>query len=137
MRTAPCQSLASVLLAALLAQGCAGLSSLVDRATGEDVNRAVRASGLPATATVVAIWDTGTRVNDDPVVGFRLAVEAPGRDGWEAATRALVSILAIPRIQPGAVLAVRYDPADPQRVAIEDLSARSLSAAAGAPPDPE
>jgi len=107
-------------IAALLAlvTGCS-VTGMVDRATGEDVNREIRQKGLPARATVVEIWDTGVTVNDDPVVGFRLEVEAVGRPQWRAETRALVSLLAIPRVQPGAVLPVRYDPSDPSRVAID------------------
>lgn len=98
--------------------GCS-LTGMVDQMTGEDLNREVRERGLPARATVLEIWDTGVKVNDDPVVGFRLEVEAAGQPPWRAETRSLVSILAIPRVQPGAVLHVRYDPADPSRVALD------------------
>lgn len=102
----------------VLGAGCS-LTGMVDQITGEDLNREVRERGLPARATVLEIWDTGAEVNDDPVVGFRLEVDAEGRPPWHAEARSLVSILAIPRIQPGAVLPVRYDPTDPSRVAIE------------------
>jgi len=97
--------------------GCS-ITGMVDRMTGEDASREVRETGLPALATVLEIHETGVKVNDDPVVGFRLEVTADGRVPWTAETRALVSLLAIPRIQPGAVLPVRYDPADPSRVAL-------------------
>jgi glyoxylase-like metal-dependent hydrolase (beta-lactamase superfamily II) len=105
------QKLVMPLLAVTLGCSFAGL-------TGEDVNQEVRANGLPARATVLEIWETGVTVNDDPVVGFRLLVEAEGRPSWQAETRNLVSLLAIPQIQPGSVLPVRFDPADPSRVAI-------------------
>jgi len=126
----------AVLLMLALSSGCA----MVDHFTGEDVNREVRASGLPATATVLEIFDTGVTVNDDPVVGFRLQVEADGRPPWEAETRALVSLLAIPQIQPGAVLPVKYDPLDPARVAIDTESFAADDAAVTPPelpPGPE
>jgi metallo-beta-lactamase class B len=112
-----------------LLPGCA----MVDHWTGEDVNRVVRERGVPAEARVLEIWDTGVRLNDHPVVGFRLEVEAAGRSPWQAETRAVVSILAIPRIQPGSVLAVKYDPADPSRVAIV---ARDEASQTTAPPLP-
>ena len=108
---------ATVAPALILAAGCS-LTGMVDRFTGEDVNREIREVGLPARATVLDIWETGVQVNDDPVVGFRLRIEAEGRSPWEAETRALVSVLDIPRIQPGAELPVLYDPADQSRVAI-------------------
>lgn len=105
------------LLAATLAAtaGCAGW---IDRQTGADLSRELQVTGLPATATVLEIWETGVTVNDMPVVGFRLRVRAAGRPPWEAETRALISILDIPRIQPGAVLSVMFDPEDPARVAL-------------------
>jgi hypothetical protein len=96
----------------------AGCSGFVARFTGEDIAREVRAKGLPAEATVLRIWETGVRVNDNPVVGFLLELRAEGREPWQAETKALVSILDIPQIQPGAVLEVLYDPEHPELVAI-------------------
>jgi hypothetical protein len=97
--------------------GC--ISAITDPFTGENVARDVRANGLPATATVLEIWETGTRVNDNPVVGFLLEVQAEGMEPYRAETKALISILLIPQIQPGAVLDVKYDPRNPQRVALD------------------
>jgi len=102
----------------LLVGATASCSGMVDHYTGADVAKEVQAVGVPAEGTVLAIWETGVRVNDNPVVGFRLEIHAEGREPWEAETKALISILDIPRIQPGAVLSVVYDPNDPQRVAI-------------------
>jgi metallo-beta-lactamase class B len=113
--------------------GCA----MVDQLTGEDVNREVRVNGLPAHAQVLEIWDTGVTLNDDPVVGFRLQVDAEGRTPWVAETRAVVSQLAIPRIQPGAILEVRYDPLDPSRVAIMSTERTPSRGHAGSPSAPQ
>ena len=99
----------------LLVGGC----SIIDHYTGEDTARQIRAEGLPATAKVLSIWDTGVMLNNNPVVGFLLEVYAEGLAPWQAETRALISILEIPRIQPGAVLPVMYDPNDPSRVALD------------------
>ena len=97
--------------------GC--VSAITDPFTGENVARDIRANGLPATATVLQIWETGTRVNHNPVVGFLLEVHAEGLEPYRAETKALISILLIPQIQPGAVLKVKYDPKNPQRVALD------------------
>lgn len=103
---------------ALVLSGCA----IRDRFTGEATAREIRAVGQPGEATVVQIWDTGVTVNDDPVVGFLLDVKpADGRPGFQAKTRALVSRLAVPRVQPGATLRVMFDPKDTSRVAIEPV----------------
>jgi hypothetical protein len=112
----PTLLLAWTLAALRVSAACAGA---VDHATGEDVAREIWAVGLPAEATGPAIWETGGRVDDNPVVGFRLEVHAEGREPWEAGTGAPVSILSIPRIQPGEVLPVVYDPAHPRRVALD------------------
>ena len=104
--------------------GCGGLTDpFVGRFTGENVSSQIRAKGSPAKAVVLKIWETGTRVNHSPVVGFELEVRADGLPPWRAKTKALVSILAIPRIQPGMEIDVFYDPGDPRRVAI-DLALR-------------
>ncbi len=94
---------------------------MVDSFTGENVAAEIRANGLPARATVLKIWETGTRVNDNPVVGFLLEVHAEGMEPYQAETKALISILQIPQIQPGAVLKIKYDPKDPKRVALDTL----------------
>jgi hypothetical protein len=109
--------LAASLITSCLSVGC--VSSMIDSFTGEDVAREVRATGLPAQGRVLKIWETGVRVNESPVVGFLLEINAEGLEPYEAETRALISILWIPRIQPGAVLPVRYDPQDPSRVALD------------------
>ena len=87
--------------------------------TGEEVAKEIREKGLPAKARVLKIWETGVRVNDDPVVGFLLEIDAEGMEPYEAETKALISILWIPQLQPGAVLPVKYDPEDPSRIALD------------------
>jgi prolyl oligopeptidase len=114
-----------------LTGGC--LSGLVASLTGEDVSRDVLANGLPATGKVLEIWETGVRINDNPVVGFLLEVHADGMEPYQAEIRALVSILWVPQIQPGAELPIMIDPAQPTRVAL-DLRARARSTQAVAPP---
>ena len=110
-------NLVVIVIACCLSAGC--ISSMIDSYTGEDVAGEVRANGLPASGKVLKIWETGVRVNDNPVVGFLLEVHAEGIEPYEAETKALISILWIPRIQPGEVLPVKYDPDDPSRVALD------------------
>ena len=98
---------------------CFACASMIDSFTGEDVAREIREKGLPAKGTVLKIWETGVRVNDNPVVGFLLEIRAEEMAPYEAETKALISILWIPQIQPGAVLPVKYDPEDPSRIALD------------------
>lgn len=103
--------------AGCISVGC--ISSMVDSYTGEDVAKEIRVNGLPASGTVIKIWETGVRVNDNPVVGFLLEIHADGLVPYETETKALISILWIPRIQPGETLPVRYDPDDPSKIALD------------------
>jgi hypothetical protein len=73
-------------------------------------NRSLRREGLPARAKVINIWDTGTTINENPVVGLRLEVQPPGGSVFEAETEQLISRLLIPSIQPGMEVEVRYHP---------------------------
>ena len=63
--------------------------------------------------------DTGTTINQDPVVEFVLEVHSQEGEVYEARTRALVSRLAVPQVQPGRTVPVAVDPADRRRVALD------------------
>lgn len=117
-------SLVLAVIAGCLSFGC--ISSMVDSYTGEDISREIRANGLPASGTVLKIWETGTRVNDNPVVGFLLEIDAEGMEPYRAETKALISILSIPQIQPGAVLPIRFDPEDPSKIALDIFERTSV-----------
>jgi hypothetical protein len=83
-------------------------------------NRAVLANGLPAQATILKVSDTGTTINNDPVVRLLLEVQPPDQPTFQAETERLISRLQIPQVQPGAVVQVKYDPAS-RAVALLDL----------------
>jgi hypothetical protein len=110
---------ATLVVALIASSMCFACASMIDSFTGEDVSREIREKGLPAKGTVLKIWETGVRVNDSLVVGFLLKIHAEGMAPYEAETKALISILWIPQIQPGAVLPVKYDPKDPSRIALD------------------
>lgn len=96
-----------------------GACSLAGRLTGETEAREIRRLGVSAKATVLKIWDTGITVNNNPVVGFLLEVVPEEGPPYQAETKAIISRLDIPQIQPGAVLPVKYDPENPKRVALD------------------
>jgi len=109
-----------VLAVGPLLAGCA----VLDRMSGEGEAKRIRRVGQAADARVLEIWDTGITVNDDPVVGLEVEVRpSPPTEG--APFRAVIpksriSRLDVPRVQPGETVAVRYDPNDPSRVALDD-----------------
>jgi hypothetical protein len=109
----------TAIIALIAFSTCFACTSIIDSFTGGDITREIRENGLPAKGKVLNIWETGVRVNHDPVVGFLLEIHAEGMPPYEAETMELISILWIPQIQPGAVLPVKYDPKDPNRIALD------------------
>jgi hypothetical protein len=85
-------------------------------------------TGEQAQARIVGLGDTGVKINGNPQVAIQLEVHPSGtganyregpRQPYQAQCVMTVSYLAIPRIQPGMMVPVRFDPADPSKVTIE------------------
>ena len=87
--------------------------------SGRNEACAIISIGTPATGRVLRLIDTGTTINDDPVVEFVLEVTPPDGKSYEAHTKALISRLDIPAVQPGRVFPVKFDPQNPNRVALD------------------
>jgi hypothetical protein len=103
-----------VLLAAAVGlTGCVSVSP-------SGMSSALRENGVAAQATILAVWNTGSTVNGDPVVGMRVEVRAADRPAFEATiAKTLVSRVAVTQFQPGKDISVRYDPADPAVLAVD------------------
>lgn len=97
----------------------AACSAIVGRYSGRTEACAILADGIPASARVERLVDTGVSINDDPVIEFVLAVDTGEGQVHEARARALVSRLDVPAVQPGRVFAIHYDPQQPGRAAID------------------
>jgi hypothetical protein len=104
------------LVLAALFSGCA----LVDRMSGVAETRRLQETGVPASARILEIWDTGITVNDDPVIGMRVEIDRTDGSAYPAVIpKSLISRLDVPRFQPGATVQVRVDPQDPAKVALD------------------
>lgn len=75
-------------------------------------------TGTAGSARILAMRDTGGRLNSNPVVEFQLEVQPASGPSFAAVTRTIVSTVDLPRYQPGAIVAVKYDAADHSSVAI-------------------
>lgn len=75
--------------------------------------------GTPATAKVVSISSSGG-LNDNPRVDFELEICPEGQQSFPATVTAIVSKLAIPRIQPDCQLKVRFDPEERTNIALDE-----------------
>ena len=82
-------------------------------------NNALLMNGEPAQATVLQLWDTGVSLNDNPQVGLLLEVHPQNRPTYQVQTKSFISRLKVSQVQTGAVVAVKVDPTDPAKVALE------------------
>lgn len=99
--------------------GTAGCTLIVDSFSGRKEACQILAIGRPATGTIVRLIDTGTTINNNPVVECVVQVAPLEGEAYEARTKALVSRLDVAAIQPGRVVPVKYDPRDPTRIALD------------------
>lgn len=72
----------------------------------------LRATGKPGTAVITSVAQTGTFINENPQVQLGLTVTVDGNT-YPAQTAAVIPMIQIPQVQPGATVAVLVDPADP------------------------
>ncbi len=88
-------------------------------ATASSERQALLATGTPGQARVLNVQPTGSIINHDPQVVLDLEVSpAPGAQTFRARCTSIVSQVVLPRVQPGCVVPVRFDPMNPQRVAL-------------------
>ena len=117
-RSTPSHVLLLLPIAAMVCGVCG--CGMIDRMTGVAAAKDLQAGGTAAEAEILALWDTGITLNQDPVIGLKVRVRPTDRPPYEATiAKSLVSRLDVPRFQPGNVIPVRVDPKDPSRVAID------------------
>jgi len=73
-------------------------------------NRRILASGQDAEAKILAMTDTGTRINDNPVIDFSLQIQPASYPAFVAQARQTVSVIYLPSYQPGKILNVKFIP---------------------------
>lgn len=83
----------------------------------EDRRRVVR-DGAVTTAKVVRIGTGGGGINDHPRIDFELDVAANDAP-YRVKMSALISQLAIPRVQPGCEIKVHVDPRDRTNLVVD------------------
>ena len=74
--------------------------------------------GIAATAVIKAVTDTGNRYNNNPQI--KLTLEVTPKDGkpYLAELITVVSVVDLSRLQPGAIINIKYDPEQPTHVAL-------------------
>jgi hypothetical protein len=116
-----------------------GISGFVFRAFGKKMGRLsgvderLREVGIPGTAKIISMSDTGITVNQNPVAGFTLEVSVEGREPYQVDIRQLLSRLMTGAVLPGMTVPVLVDPDKPNRVAISGSPDPDQVAAASKP----
>jgi hypothetical protein len=63
-------------------------------------------NGINTPATVLRIWDTGTTVNKNPLVGFQLEVMPPGGQTFQVECQKMISRLDMGSFNVGTQVTV-------------------------------
>jgi len=83
-------------------------------------NARLLARGIPGTARVLEVRDTGVTINRvNAVLEARLEVTVPGRAPYEARAEVMLGRMSWGALQPGMTVAVKVDPRNPAHVAID------------------
>lgn len=75
--------------------------------------------GKQGTARVAGMTQTGTSMNDNPLVELDLEVTVEGRPPYRVSHREWVPLVMLGTLTMGGTLPVRVDPADPSKLMIE------------------
>lgn len=71
------------------------------------------ATGQQGEATILALQDTGMRVNDNPRVAIVMEVRIPGYAPYQVQKTVTLPLINLAQVQVGSVVAVLADPSQP------------------------
>ena len=97
--------------------GLALIGFIVNR--GASSTDEVLASGVAGTATITGVTQTGMYLNEQPRIKMNLMVQLPGQAPYAAEHSEFVPLILLSRVQPGATLPVKVNPAQPQKVVVD------------------
>ncbi|HOU85935.1 MAG TPA: hypothetical protein PLA54_14135 [Spirochaetota bacterium] len=94
------------------------LLMIVSLIAGGISNISILRKGLEARAEIISVKESGTRVNDSPVLIFKLVVYPDNMPPFSAEAQNIVSITEIPYYRTGAFLKVRFMPENKETAVI-------------------
>lgn len=71
------------------------------------------ATGQQGEATILALQDTGMRINDDPRVAIVMEVRIPGYAPYQVQKTITLPLIRMSQVQVGSIVAVMADPTQP------------------------
>lgn len=96
-----------------------GLAQAKQAMQGVQDTQRLTATGVPGTARLLSVTDTGATINDHPVCELQLEVTVPGQAPYTTTISQPVPRMQAPMLQPGTTLAVKVDPADRDAVIMD------------------
>jgi len=118
----------------LLAVGVSGFF-IYRMIKGNAQTRNLLQTGIPAAAVILALEDTGLRINDQPQAKVTLQVNPTDRPAFQAVIKRVFNPFELGSVAPGAQVQVRFDPNDQTKVAIESLGG-GMGSMGSAPANP-
>lgn len=96
----------------LLVAGLVGAGIFVVAAfvAGKRLYRQIVENGQDAEARLVKVTDTGTRINECPLLNISMEVQPPGGSSFFHEAKMTFSIVDLPKVQPGKTVRVKYIP---------------------------
>ena len=79
-------------------------------------------NGILVIGTIVSVKRTGMMINHQPQ--FDISVKFTTSDGQQitASDKKIVPLIDLSKVQPGAMIPIRYDPSNPQKIMIDNNS---------------
>jgi hypothetical protein len=92
------------------------INSSLDMAKKYTDSSSLAQTGMPATAEVLSIADTGALINYNPVVRMKLNIQPQFGPAFQADVETAVSKIAIPRV--GDKINIKYNPANTSEILV-------------------
>jgi hypothetical protein len=100
-------------LCVMVPLGIAFLAFFLIRRSSRKKAEVLLETGQQGQATILSLEDTGMLINNNPRVRIGLEVTVPGYPPYQVTKTMTVPMIKLPQVQPGLVVAVLADPADP------------------------
>jgi hypothetical protein len=95
----------------------------------------LRVQGVPGTARILAMAQTGMYLNEQPQVELTLEVTSSVQGPYQVVVKEWVPLIMLGRLSSGAPLPVKVDPMNPNNLVIEWDSSLAPAGASSPPPE--
>lgn len=102
---------------------------------GSPEEKRILATGRSARAKIISLGESKegiVTINEQPLVTLKLEVYDGNKPPYQVEIERIISRLEVPKLQPGAMLAIKIDPQNPQKVVI-DPTGKGLGEGDGTP----